>query len=110
VLPVPHLVEKVVPQIEERVRIEQVDVVHNIPYIQEEVKFVDRERVVVQTKYEEVQLIQEKIVEMVTTIEQIKEVPLIYEQLVPLVKEVAKVYEFDKDPKVIQTPPRVEII
>lgn len=27
-----------------------------------------------------------------------------------MVKEVAKVYEFDKDPKIIETPGKIEII
>lgn len=58
--------------------IEQVDVVHNIPYIQDKVKEIEREKVVVQTKYEEVKVIEEKIVEMVHMVEQIKEVPVMY--------------------------------
>ncbi len=78
VMPVPQVVEKIIPQIEERVVIEQVDVVHNIPYIQDRVKEVEREKVVVQTKYEEVKVIEEKIVEMVHMVEQIKEVPVMY--------------------------------
>lgn len=77
-MPVPQVVEKIIPQIEERVVIEQVDVVHNIPYIQDRVKEVEREKVVVQTKYEEVKVIEEKIVEMVHMVEQIKEVPVMY--------------------------------
>lgn len=37
---------------QEKIRIEKVDVVHNIPYIQDEVKIVDREKIIIQTKYE----------------------------------------------------------
>lgn len=62
ILPVPQLVEKIVPQIEQRVRVEKVDVVHNIPYIQDQVKIVEKDRVVIEKKYEPVDLIQEKIV------------------------------------------------
>jgi len=69
-----------------------VDVVHKIPYIQDQVQIVDRDRVIVQTRYEEVKVIEEKIVEVQNIIEQIKEVPVIFEQIVPVVKEVAKVY------------------
>jgi hypothetical protein len=110
VMPVPHVVEKIVPQIEERVIIEQVEVVKTVPYIQDQVKEVIKEKVVVETRYEEVKVIEEKIVEVVHMIEQIKEVPVMYEQLVPLIFEKAKNYEFNNDYKIIQAPPRIEII
>lgn len=51
-MPVPHVVEKIIPQIEERVIVEPVEVVKTVPYIQDQVKEVVKDKVIVQTKYE----------------------------------------------------------
>lgn len=63
-----------------------------------------------QTKYEEVEVVQEKIVQVITEIEKIKEVPVLQELLVPIIKELPKIFEFQKDAKIIPAPPRIEVI
>jgi hypothetical protein len=110
IMPVVQVVEKIVRQIEEKIIVEPVEVHHEIPVIQEEVRIVEKEKYLVQTKYEEVRCIEEKVVEVVNTIERIKEVPVVYEKLIPLIKELPKIFEFQKDAKIIPAPPQIEII
>ena len=45
-----------------------------------------------------------------TTIDRIKEVPYYIEKLVPLIQEIPKIFEFEKEPKVVFTPPSIQIV
>ena len=45
-----------------------------------------------------------------TTVDQIKEIPYYIEKLVPAIQEIPKIYEYEKEPKVVFTPPSVEIV
>jgi hypothetical protein len=89
---------QIIPQIEEKVLVEQRYEFKEIPkpYIERQIQEVER--------------FEEKIVAINTTIEQIKEVPYYIEKLVPVIQEIPKIYEYEKEPKVVFTPPSIEIV
>lgn len=79
-------------------------------HVEQKYDVVEAVKPYIEYKIQEVERIEEKIVAVNTTIDQIKEVPYYIEKLVPLIQEIPKIYEFEKEPKVVFTPPTLEIV
>jgi hypothetical protein len=74
------------------------------------VEFKEIAKPYIEKQIMEVERFEEKIVAINTTIDKIKEVPYYIEKLVPLIQEIPKIYEYEKEPKVVFTPPSIEIV
>lgn len=70
-------------------------------------QFEQVDKFVKDIEWREVPVIHEKICEARTFVDQIKEIQLVVEKLIPCIEEVPKIYEFEKEPKIIYPPPQI---
>ena len=110
IVQVPQLIEKVVQVHTDNTEIREVDRIVEKIVVQQVIKEVPTQQIIVQEKFTEVPTIREKVVPIKETIREIVQVQQILEKIVERIIEVPKVVEVTKHiDKIIEVPKVVEL-